>query len=95
MDDIVNDAVDSLMTEDNDGDIIGSIINAQDSIDEVLQVLDKYGYNHARGERYSEDVIVYVLSDLQEVPFTGDLVNVKESSKKVNNRLIIRKHFTV
>lgn len=76
MEDIINEALESLKEEEGDTDIIGSIINAQDEVDPVFEALEKAGYNHCRGKQFHENIIVYILSDLVEVPFKG----VKESA---------------
>ena len=72
MQDILNDVLSDLKADESDVDVINGIIQAQDDVDSVFNVLDKYDYNHSLGVRHEGDIIVYVLSDLVQVPYTGE-----------------------
>lgn len=63
--DLVNESVDELIDNaEDDVEIIGDIINAQDATDEILDILKKHGYNYSRGAEFKTDYIVYDLDTL-------------------------------
>lgn len=63
--DLVNESVDELIdTSEDDVELIGDLINAQDATDEVLDILKKHGYNYSRGAEFKTDYIVYDLDTL-------------------------------